>query len=460
MHAFARFFAFVLLPGVVASAPLAGCNESSDDVRAGTPDEVTSGGYGRKPLVATVETPNESGVSNMDDPAVWVHPSQRSKSLIVAAAKFGGMRAYDLKGKEVGRIDPPLDAAGKPTNRFNNVDVQYDFDLNGKRVDLAVASDRLRDKLAIFRIDPAAPGGPLVDVTDPAIGRAFPTRPNPDDRTQTVENPDNGKSTAYGLALWRDRANDKLYALVSQNGEAIVSQFELVARPDDTIGATLVRSFMFPYEHRGQDLTQEDDVDPARDFSPQFEGMAVDQQTGILYAGQEDVGIWRVDLVAGVAEEAPFYETSAFDPTSRIARDVEGLTIFYGEYGEGYLLASSQGQAHGEPPLAPSPGLDDTFVVFRREGGNEFLGSFGVGANAKAGIDAVQECDGAAVLNVALPGFPYGLFVAQDGYDNDLNDLDGSVDSTNLKITPWERIADNFPGGPLDKTVVRDPRDL
>jgi len=55
--------------------------------------------------------------------------------------------------------------------------------------------------------------------------------------------------------------------------------------------------------------------------------MMVDQQAGVLYAGQEDVGIWRVDLKTRVAETTPFVETTAFDPASPLARDVEGLTI-------------------------------------------------------------------------------------------------------------------------------------
>jgi hypothetical protein len=51
-----------------------------------------------------------------------------------------------------------------------------------------------------------------------------------------------------------------------------------------------------------------------------------------------------------------------------------------------------------------------------RDGGNRYLGSFSIHANPDAGIDAVQECDGAAVTNVALPGYPYGFLITQDGY--------------------------------------------
>ena len=65
------------------------------------------------------------------------------------------------------------------------------------------------------------------------------------------------------------------------------------------------------------------------------------------------------------------------------------------------------------------------------------------------GIDAVQECDGADVVNVSLPGFGGGLLITQDGYNDDLNGLDGEVNATNLKFTSWRLVAENFPGGPL-----------
>lgn len=440
--------------GAACVLALQACGGSDDDTApvASTPPEATA-------LLPVLETANESGLADMDDPAVWLHPTERGKSFVIAAAKRGGLRVFDLQARQVQRIDIAFDGAGEPANRFNNVDVQYGFNLNGERVDLVVASDRLQDGLRIWKVDAARSTAPLVDVTDPAIGRTFPTRPDPADRAAAaVPNPDDGEHTAYGLALWRDRVNDRLYAIVGQNNEAVVSMFELVARTDGTVGMQPVTTWQFPYVWRGQDLTEENDDDPTRDFSPQFEGMAVDQQTGLLYAGQEDVGIWRIDLRTRLAEAAPFVETTAFNADSPLARDVEGLTIYHGPSGKGYLLASSQGQAHGEPPTLATPGRDDTFAVFAREGGNAYLGSFSIPKNDALGIDAVQECDGADVTNVALPGFPGGLLITQDGYNDDLNQLDGEQEATNLKFTPWAGIAANFPGGVLMVDTSYDPR--
>jgi 3-phytase len=429
---------------------LAACDSSSD-----TPVEQPLPAV--LPIVASIETPNESEPSDMDDPALWVHPIDKSKSLVIAAAKLGGLRVYDLNGKEIQKIAALLDSKGKPAQRFNNVDVQYNFDLNGKRIDIAVASDRLGDKLRIWKIDASDPKGPLLDISDPAMPRIFPTRPDAADRaTKTIANPNDGKNTAYGLALYK--SGEKIYALVNQNNEAMISQLELVANADNTIGFKPVKNWMLAYSYKGIDLTQKNDTDPTKDFSPQFEGMVVDQQSGILYAGQEDVGIWRINLKTGVAENKPFYETRTFDSQSKIARDVEGLTIWYGNDGKGYLIASSQGKAHGKAPQNPTLGLDDTFAVFSRDAANAYLGSFSIEANKDAKIDAVQECDGAEVSSVALPGFPYGILMTQDGYNDDLNNLDGVVKASNIKFTPWHIVADRFLAGKLLKESNYDPR--
>ncbi|MGH8650693.1 MAG: phytase [Gammaproteobacteria bacterium] len=42
-----------------------------------------------------------------DDPAIWVHPTDRSKSLIIAAIKDAGLIVYNLDGDVVQAIPPP-----------------------------------------------------------------------------------------------------------------------------------------------------------------------------------------------------------------------------------------------------------------------------------------------------------------------------------------------------------------
>jgi 3-phytase len=347
---------------------------------------------------AVVETPTIPSSGDADDPAIWLHPTDPSRSLVIGSAKNEGLRVYDLAGQQLqsylpGRVDGQR-------SRLNNVDVQYDFKLaDGSRADVAIYTDRGQDTLRVFKINSS--GTPLTEVT--AYNRLFPSQPVAD------------QATGYGLALWRDAAQDKLFSLVAQRHGTGIGQFEMVAQADGTVTSKLVRSWSLPSTYKGQDLN-----DDANDWSPQSEGMVVDQQTGMLYVGQEDVGIWGINLRTGLLGAQPLVETKSFDPASPITADVEGLTIRYGENGEGVILASSQG--------------DNTFAAFNRKDFSH-LGSFSIGAGN--GIDAVQESDGADVTSFGLPGFEGGMFVAQDGYDGD--DFEGDS-ATNFKYSSWTDI--------------------
>lgn len=398
----------------------------------------------------TVEVAPELGPdSDMDDPAIWIHPdsSQRARSFVIATAKTGGMRVYNLQGRLMQSIPARRNSEGKAVERFNNVEVQYGLRLGSAVADIAVATDRVGDRLRVWRIDTTR-SEPLVEITDPASPRIFPTRPDPKNHaTGTLPNPDNGRRGAYGLALYRDVQAGKYFAMVTQTGEAVVAKWELIATPAGTVTARFVRDWRFPADYKDQ---------TARKLSQQFEGFVVDQQTGIAYGAQEDVGIWRIHLANGEdrAETAPFVETRTFDPKSPIVPDVEGLTIYYGKDGDGYLLASSQGSAHGSKPK-PTPPLDDSFVVFERKGSNKYVGSFHIVANTSLGIDGAQQCDGMDVTSISLPGFPGGLLVTQDGFNDD--NFASSGASTNLKFTPWKAVVDGFPL-PLIASTNYDPR--
>ena len=103
--------------------------------------------------------------------------------------------------------------------------------------------------------------------------------------------------------------------------------------------------------------------------------------------------------------------------TGSLTHDVEGLTIFLGDAGSGYLIASSQGR--------------DAFNVYRREGRNEYVATFTI--EAGNGIDRVTHSDGVDVLNASLgPAFPHGVFVTQDQQN------EGG--RQNFKLVPWPAI--------------------
>src|SRR5262245_37540043 len=78
----------------------------------------------------TVPVPHKG--DSADDPAVWIHPDDPQQSLILGTDKRGGLHVYNMDGSE----RQTLQDSSSP----NNVDILYGFELDGRTVDLAVAS--------------------------------------------------------------------------------------------------------------------------------------------------------------------------------------------------------------------------------------------------------------------------------------------------------------------------------
>jgi 3-phytase len=409
---------------------------------------------------ASVETPAlfddaAGGDANGDDPAIWVHPSNPAASLVIVTKKNAGLSVYDLAGVELQAIAPP--AAPRPDDspgRFNNVDLLLGFELGGRRVDLAVVTDRGRDQIRFYTIDASAAAAhlaPLTDVTAASVPFVFSA-----DQTEA-----NDQANAYGLAVKGARGRDPSAIFASRRHRTEVAELEPVATSDGHVTyrrlgiITVPREFTLPNGAIWTPCSQSDEE------LPQVEGMVVDVEQNVLYMAQEDVGIWALPLanqqhhlrlVDKVREFGVPYDR-IFNPEEEefscalrfsqnpgyggqhLSADAEGLTVYYGRgNGQkgGYLLASSQG--------------DSTYAVYERSGMNAFVGSFRVG-NA-GNIDGAEHSDGAAVVNVPLgSAFPLGLFVTHDGENTPVAiDSSGETrENTNFKLVPWEDIANVFP---------------
>lgn len=192
--------------------------------------------------------------------------------------------------------------------------------------------------------------------------------------------------------------------------------------------------------------------------------MVVDDERGLVYISQEDVGVWRADadlkpfrpvLVDKVAE---FGVPATYDPETEecvpgadpgyggkhLHADAEGLSIYHQAHGKGYLIASSQG--------------DSTYAVYDRVPGNDYLGEFRIGDGPI--IDGTQDTDSFYVTNVPVAQFRKGVMVVQDG-DNTPHQLDENGEareSTNFKFVPWESVATAFPKHLKIDTTGWNPR--
>jgi len=146
------------------------------------------------------------------------------------------------------------------------------------------------------------------------------------------------------------------------------------------------------------------------------EGCVADDELGWLYVAEENVGVWKVPADPEAGEERTLIDSAAW--WGRLRHDVEGLAIRREGPGTGYLIVSNQGK--------------DDFLVYRREGDNEFAGRFKVAGNGS--IDGVTHTDGIEVVGGPVGSrFPEGFLIVQDD--------DNEGENQNFKLVPWENVA-------------------
>ncbi len=337
---------------------------------------------------AFVDDPGASPAdADADDPAVWVHPHDPERSIVLGTLKEGGLAAFDL-GARTRQLVP----AG-PGGRFNNVDVVGD---------LAVVSDRGRDRVRVYRIDPAgsaAGAHVLRDVTDPAAAPVF----------SASESEVDEQRTAYGLAAGRDPRTGVRWVAVTRRHETRVALLRLVDRPDGTVGTAPVATVDLPARFRLPDGSSWSPCEEPGE-RPQLEGSVFDGR--VLYTAQEDVGIWRIPLTSGgfgrpelIDRVRSFGVPERWDAASEecvpdgadpgfggrwLTADAEGLAV-----ADGTLFASSQG--------------DSRFVVYGKHVRDLRI-------VAGRGTDSVEHSDGSAISTAYLGRrFPHGLLVVHDG---------------------------------------------
>ncbi len=173
------------------------------------------------------DAPDGVLAGDADDPAIWLHPTDPNQSFIAFTLKDGGLVTLDLAGEIIQRIAP----ASYGDERYNNVDVVYNFPLGGQKVDLFVASDQQNDTLAVWQIDPAT--RQLTDVTSAGM-------------LETIFGVDDGEATAYGLTAYTSPRSNTAYVFVTQANGNLVAQLALADDGSGGVEATLVRTLQLP----------------------------------------------------------------------------------------------------------------------------------------------------------------------------------------------------------------------
>lgn len=297
-------------------------------------------------VLASFETePVAGGEDAADDPAIWVHPLDASRSLVLGTDKkktMGGLYAYDLQGKVRFSVQDP---------GLNNVDVRQRVVLGGDTLDLAAATRRPDSTFAFYAVS----GSGLRKVEGTPVKLSDP----------------------YGFCLGVDPRSHKAYAFnVGKNGE--IAQYELRSEGEGRVSATWVRSLR---------------------IASQGEGCVADDATGALWVGEEDRGLWKFQF-ADLADSVGVLVDSV--QGGRLKADVEGVALYASPEGKGYVLVSSQGDnSYAVYDRGAPHRYRGSFTVLPQNGG---LG----GTEETDGIEVVASPLGAAYpegLFVAQDGF-------------------------------------------------------
>ncbi len=297
-----------------------------------------------QPAVVTQPLPHDT-----DDPAIWIHPTDPTKSLIIGTDKDtdGGLYVYDLDGKIIKKSEV--------LKRPNNVDVAYGLLINGKKVDIAVTTERESNKIRIFSL-------PDLTAIDKGGIEVF--------VSETERDP-------MGISLYTRPSDGVIFAIVGRKfgpSGTYLWQYQLTDSGDGSVGATAVRKF--------------------GNFSgkKEIEAIAVDNELGYVYCSDEQFGVrkYYADPAKNDNTELAIFGQKDFKS------DHEGIAIYKKTATTGYILVSNQ-QAN-------------TFIVYAREGKNGNPNGHKMLAEIPT---STIECDGADATNINLGNrFPNGVFVA------------------------------------------------
>ncbi|MGH9004023.1 MAG: phytase, partial [Acidimicrobiia bacterium] len=342
---------------------------------------------------AAVETAPVAGGGTTDDPAIWVHPTDPFQSLVIGANNAAGIGVYDITGAEKATITDDGPAS--------SVDVRRGVMLGGQTVDvLAAAHD---GTVRFYTIDA---NGQLTNQTA-GTGAITPAWPS-------------GGGKINGLCMYQSSAAGQTRTFVfvlAPSGQ--MEQLELIDSAGK-IDVTLVRGGIpGPW-------------DVSATSGSTIGACVADDETHSLYVAEKSKAIWRYGAEPGDPITGPA-TVDVPAPAGHFTPNLGGLALVSTGPGTGYLLASSQGES--DTPEA------DSFMVYRREGANEFVRAFHVGVGA---VDGCQDTRGIEAVAANFgPAFPDGLFVCQDLHNTATSGSGGG--NQNYKYVPLAAVADVTP---------------
>lgn len=307
-----------------------------------------------------VETePVSSSDDAADDIAIWVNEQNNENSIVIGTDKQYGINSYDLEGNLI---------YSNKLGRINNVDIFQKFKYEGQTFPLVVGSNRSDNTIFLGRL---FPNGLIKKVIQNDI------------KSEIKE--------VYGITTF-DNEKEKYIILSGKDGT--IEQWKINFDMDD-INFNLVRTIKF------------DSI---------VEGLVTDLFYRKIYVAEENVGLWEinVDPLVNLDKKIIFNVDKQY-----FKSDLEGITLYEKDNGEGYIIVSIQGS--------------NSFGIIDRKT-KQFLSVFKITSNKE--IDEVSDTDGIDLSKLSSNKFPKGLFIAQDGFNENKNQ--------NFKFVDFSSILNNL----------------
>ncbi|MCG8605120.1 phytase, partial [bacterium] len=301
------------------------------------------------PKVSTTPAPDDP-----NDIAIWIHPTNPERSVLIGVDKDKGIFVWDVNGNELQSI--PQDTTA------NTIDLRQGVSFGGQLADLAVANLRDAGKLAVFKVNPDYTGSDvLTQIAD----------------VNSASN--NVQVDSYGLSLYKRLSDGALFVFERPKRDGILRQYRI---QDDGSGSSVI-------------------VTPVRDLNyagGKAEGFVTDDELGFLYVAEEGEGVHKflADPNSSPDPLALFAIDDGITPTR------QGMGLYACNDGTGYLVLSSKGNS--------------TFKVYEREGDNLFVKTV-VPKGELGNLDLNTE-GLTATSSAAGPNFPAGLVAAHDATSN------------------------------------------
>ena len=166
--------------------------------------------------------------SNADDPAIWIHPTDRNRSLMFLSDKGAGIFVYDFSGNQIQHVDFGT--------TLNNIDVRKGFNYADRTIDILAGNLRGTGKLAVLEIKPDWTQGNAVTILadDASSGNTI-------------------SSDSYGFTLYRRKSDGAMFVFDKSKNSNPIVQWQITGS-SGTISVTKVREFSGIGVAEGADL--------------------------------------------------------------------------------------------------------------------------------------------------------------------------------------------------------------